>query len=1233
MKEGLKSMSRQKSDRTAPLGVRRDKNIIQKIRSYYEAAAEAEDDGGSVEDGESDQEEEGKSEGEERGEEETGRNSFSQTSNTLVRDSVTIPAENTEDSKMAAKAENGGGVSQNGGEVCVDVSREEERVQKKCEQKRDEIVLVQMAEPKNAKSCNLDVYKTGIRESNPNGDEEEEEVKHVSRAGRVGRWSRHSRIVSANRALFEGMASDVERIGLFEASPVVLDLVLLENSERILNKVQTLARMYSAKANHVQEQQQRKAFSQSCGSGAGLMGAARGTGQSQSRKVSANEKRSFRGAEESPVQIKNQTRTQHRTHQSPGPRPDWTTVQDHAAADHVTVRELLSSNGVDSSTSPDVVSTSRSEGGLGPGPTQDQSSVLGHSSSDRPLKTSTHPHVQTEDKTQDSRSGCDRASVKAKTLHSGSRGTHPGLTRQLSQNQAPQLGYGSPDVPLWEAGDPTAQKTDFTVLELCTPKTDDVSRASVVNKNIQGEVKMELLIQFPHEKVNKQHSDDAMAEEATAKQGNVSLENQTSTVTHPGSRQEPENKAPCLGHKSRDTPLSQRGPAKEQLTAESTQKQAPFLGYKSRESPSIIGAQLKEQRNTSTIAHPGFTETQARKEESNVGHQSRDIPLSSPGGPTVFESNLPSPLPSSNSATTGNRVRGSSFQSPVWPKDSLPTFTNQRPSDLPRATSSYSRPFADESREQRPSGPSPRPSSRPGLESPALAALLPSPGLSSTSAFKPNIHQRPPSPVYSPPENHIYQDLRPSNPALRSTKPTPSSVFTRSLAASCISQSISQSMSKKTLDNSTLPSTYLLRQRSPSPKRFTESNQQPKSFLWSPQSSANHPPRQNATSAYAHANANNNNNMASAYCSPHGANWVANGSDNVELTHEYSWCNFHNRVAQPFCTSEPNSRVPSPTPFPHSAPQHDLNSPLANKPPNPRRPGSTNNPLGLTLDINRASSMNSSLSPRIMSPPPVGASGNSWTNHITAPQPRNSSFSLCPSPTSAYTSSLRNSRSSSPSPPFSPSSQSSLRRSHSTTLADRPPSPARSNPSGVRRSWVETSRRSLTFNGPFNQSESSFHTLQSGYSSPALACLSPRTTLQSPGSPSRFNPGRSPFSGQQFAGVPWSDEISRSFGDFSSARPEVPDWGHSQVEDGTCRSQIICAYVARSSPVPPAPPSPVKPANQKMSYATTVNLQIAGSGRIKSFSTAQVSLTQTLQHGTQPQGALARRVSVPGAPQ
>lgn len=84
---------------------------------------------------------------------------------------------------------------------------------------------------------------------NRNGDKQ---LANSHRSPRVshkktGRWSHHSRIASTNRVLFKAMGSDVAGIGLFEASPVV-DRVLIENSARILSRVQTLALMYSAKA-------------------------------------------------------------------------------------------------------------------------------------------------------------------------------------------------------------------------------------------------------------------------------------------------------------------------------------------------------------------------------------------------------------------------------------------------------------------------------------------------------------------------------------------------------------------------------------------------------------------------------------------------------------------------------------------------------------------------------------------------------------------------------------------------------------------------------------------------------------------------------------------------------------------------------------------------------------------------------------------------------------------------
>lgn len=623
-------------------------------------------------------------------------------------------------------------------------------------------------------------------------------------------------------------------------------------------------------------------------------------------------------------------------------------------------------------------------------------------------------------------------------------------------------------------------------------------------------------------------------------------------------------------------------------------------------------------------------------------------------------------------------------------------------------------------RDQRSPGPT-RPSCQ--TSSPALAALIPGSNLSSTSssAFRPSLCQRSPSPVTSsarntpssspfrptsvssPTDGLTYTDpsfTRATNIAVKSVKTAPtsspslpsSSAFTRSLAASCISQSISQSMSKKTQPQTnpksppstpSLPSTLHLRQRSPSPKLSTETHQHQKSFLWSPQTLTNHSQRQHPPNSYLQSNTNNNNNLGNAHSS---LNWAANGSPSVavfEQNHETVWSASHNRVARPFCTSEPNSRAQSPTSFNRLCsppPQHDFSSPMANKPPNPRRPGSTHNPLGLTLDLNRAPSTSSScLSPRIVSPPPIGVSVNAWTNNIVTPQPQNARFS--PSPTSAYPTfsptSMQNSRAASPSFSPTPKTAQPLRRSFSTNLADRPPGPVRSSPNGLRRSWTESSRRSLNFNGSvhglFDQQESGLCSPRIGWMSPALACLSPRSGLQSPVSPGKFTPGRGAVSGQHFTNVPWSDEVSQTYrngADFDSGvtrgqstilfnPPEMQkaEWDDSDLEDGNCRSQIICAYVARpakpstqsdsnqmaahqnlvtptlstrSSSLPFAQSSQVKPASQKTSYATTVNLQIAGSGRITSFSTAQVSLSQTLQNGQTGQGALTRRVSVNG---
>ncbi|KAK2846551.1 hypothetical protein Q5P01_009550 [Channa striata] len=582
-------------------------------------------------------------------------------------------------------------------------------------------------------------------------------------------------------------------------------------------------------------------------------------------------------------------------------------------------------------------------------------------------------------------------------------------------------------------------------------------------------------------------------------------------------------------------------------------------------------------------------------------------------------------------------------------------------------------------------------------------------------------------------------------------------------------------------------------QFSPSPSMSLAHHQPAHSSSSTPRPSFPHP----KTDSTQNANSNNNNNISLAVlttpisnmgnsnsCSMNGSlgngDWLVNqqkipldnGSTNATLmqqTHDALWQGSHNRVARPFSASEPSSRVQSPSPSPSPAsftrlcsppPQHNYSSPMANKPPNPRctRVGGANahNPLGLTLELPRTSSASlafaqpsSCVSPRILSPPPIGVSVNVWMNNVAAPQPRNPSLSPSPLvspsigpptyekasyPISSSSVPLQSSTASSPfgSCPSSQTTSQNLHRSFSTNLVERSPSSARSNSSGQRRSWQESSRRSLSFNasgqGSFEQHESCPASPRSGWSSysSSPSCLTPQDGLQSPLSPSKLLLGKVTLSGQHFTSVPWPDvqELSNKYSEtesldisatstviasspspISSFSPSLfsssaPSESQTKLEDpepeeGNCRSQLICAYIARpsseqslsssclvlsslgmttppsasfqhqiyqsqvqaqsqveitpqTSPLPlvhtplpssPSPPpfahsSPTKGGNQKTSYATTVNLQIAGSGRITSFSTAQVSLTQTLQGGagagSPGQGQVVRRVSING---
>ncbi|XP_071387927.1 serine-rich adhesin for platelets-like isoform X2 [Centroberyx affinis] len=1077
-------------------------------------------------------------------------------------------------------------------------------------------------------------------------------------------------------------------------------------------------------------------------------------------------------------------------------------------------------------------------------------------------------------------------------------------------------------------------------------------------------------------------------------------ENQSSMVLDPGlPGDEAQREAPYLGEGGGTAPGVSGGPKK----VEPQKEEMKWNGTEGNEVESL--SQTKMSLQGSTLI---FSEEPRNYESSGASalpqpptqspHMTYDLPVAGQTVTEVREGVVSSPWSSVRSPDPNPT---SSRPLSVQSMDCLPTFTSQRPADLPAAmgkralsnawNANNTTPYDHSSRDPDHQDPGSlsalpssghssggRPSSRPSSERPNPAISTPGQAADLApppSAFRPSLRRRSPSPgpafptfaVRAPPCSSPFRAVPASSPTPSSTggftsptavsrslpcfsptpssgrsssvraappssptpsssssgrsssiraappssptpssslrapppsSPTPSSsAFTRSLAASCISQSITQSMAKKNAtrqqapplttgnqgpsSSSSLPSSQL-RLRSPSPK-FPPSQQgsstpafaqlgctkdgyqhprcppaslrsscpspspspvqspPPYRSQRSASPSMSHQPLPSSTSSpspsFLHSksvpasdssrcdanicnsnnnnnNSNNNNNnnnnnvngsLASYAAATNGnlvnGSWsvsqqkapLANGSANAtaaQQSHDPLWSGSHNRVARPFSASEPSSRVQSPSPSPSPSPgsfsrlcspppQHNYTSPMANKPPHPRstRVGgaSPHNPLGLTLELPRASSASSAagpssscLSPRILSPPPIGVSVNVWTNNVATPQPRNPrpiSYSPSPSissslasPTLENTSSsfpsyssssvpLRGSRASSPSASCAPASSScsqttsqNLRRSRgsslssSSSLVDRPPSPARSNPSGLRRSWAESSRRSLGFGGSgggsFDLQESGLTSPRGGWSSygGSPSCLSPRAGLQSPFSPGRLTPGRGTLGGQHFTSVPWPDvqELLTKYADspdrsptstFTASSPSLSlsshtflsspaplsspsgaqtEWGDPEPEEGNCRSQLICAYVARPSvaqnlpssclvfsssgmtspppphyqhqnyqpqvkpqplvqnsttaplsstpsplpsgpsPLPSTHSTPTKPGNQKTSYATTVNLQIAGSGRITSFSTAQVSLTQTLQAGAgvgpggPGQGQGARRVSING---
>ncbi|KAK5602718.1 hypothetical protein CRENBAI_002498 [Crenichthys baileyi] len=1277
---------------------------------------------------------------------------------------------------------------------------------------------------------------TGSRTKTRDQANTKENLETFPSQSKVGRWSRHSRIVTANRALFEGMGSDVTGVDLFEVNPVV-DPVLIENSERILSKVQTLARMYSAKASTMKVPLHHKRAS-TIRTQAWVSGRMSGH-STQNRDKSPSQKEKETGCA---AQTRSETKTKHQACKQTSQNQAQTMIQEKQRIQegspeshtddslakgawpckpqllgHVTPTCDQQTDGFTLTRPKDFICVLTKPSST-PGETP-SSLNLAYSNDTTVSSTSSRPshHPRTQPEDQGSKRTCSIPSVSAAALDGrcsefrdfpaekhedvpfySESNVEQGEDGRLEQDEGRCVYSAGGD---WTSGNFSTQPADS---EACIPQT----KASSKRSDADGHERDVAAARCKQDEMG--HNEDQEV-----------LETDQSLCSGPGSsaglvHTPSQSRIAWVSHSGLDEEPSQR----EAWAEEATGPVGSTRGQK------IVEPSRENEDSSADIC--------ASREHFILPSDSTIVNLMN--DTTITETFKYLQKDEASSSSSVSRFTPTS-------QDSLPTFTNQRPTDLlagvKRASSVpwtiSSTPETGHRKSDEPVSELPLRISSPVLSvfSPSLIHLSPSPLRSATASSV----QAPPcsspfrvipvscptavSPTeftsalscLSPTPSTVSSGRTPAPSVLLSgdsslsrgpsSSPTPpsnlhsstcsspsSSAFTRSLAASHISQSISQSMAKNnmarqqaptiTLVNQSSASTSSMRQRTPSPNpppalQGTDTPAQlgctkdgyqhprcPSSSLRSsclsqsslsqcpPSPSAGlrqpHCSSSSSTSPFSsflhpktvlphlgNKNTNNNNtaglSTSNAYVGGVVSNGGCSGAEGSTETHQSHyplWSGSHNRVARPFSVSEPSSRVHSPTPSPTPAlfarlgspPQPNYSSSMANKPPHPRssRVGGSHNYLALHLDLTRASPEGSTfddssacVSPQILSPPPIGVPV--WTNNVAAPQPRNPQYSTSPSLFSSTLGSQTHRISSSTSGRTSLSGSSPLpsqtvHRPLSASLADRPLSPPRTNGTRLRSSWVDLGQRSLGFlgnvRGSFEQLESCPFSPSSGWSSHSSSpsYLSPQACLQSPLSPTRFTPCKAAISGQHFTSVPWPDvqELSSKYNGTdspeTSVTPTAPlsspgptdsqsEWVGPELEEGTCRTQLICAYVARpshqqnvssssclilsptvltsSSPeshqqynihaqrepqVTASPPAPAVPSssplgssplskqgNQKASYATTVNLQIAGSGRITSFSTAQVSLTQTLQGGAGPPGSqeqLARRVSING---
>ncbi|XP_036417146.1 uncharacterized protein plekhg2 isoform X2 [Colossoma macropomum] len=1108
---------------------------------------------------------------------------------------------------------------------------------------------------------------------------------------KLGRFSRHGKMVTCSRTLYEGMA-DVPGLEFFEGGPV--GQCVVENSEKILNKVQMLARMYTAKASSMKVPLHQK----------------RTWGPWVGPNKANTPPKSQLLLHQAEVKTENQLSDVHIESVVPSsPEPFG----------HVIVREQLSTTyhqendcnlsgkkeqvvqlesgaiEMSSSESSTVSSLEATEEKLA----IDLGAVISQSSSESPLQK--HELSPTEQA----------------MVFKADQGPSPPLSSDSQAQVVPEPSFDQCDfLP--------EQKTNHTLYSITEDHSVAIEKPMYVKED--GHQR-----QLPPDKPAMSCYSDSKDECFTDPVAAQCLKEETNSAKDKNNS----SLKPC------ETILSSDEKVNETQLQTSVNSIDYPVSCTEDCTPNVSQSSVDVNEASLAIVPSPYLNNCASEITSNselqisleVSEQSFSSQLQSQPSPTPSFTNVPSPLepggmqnpePLKGKEALNNGL--SVLSPPPTPPlcgpttDNLPKFTSQRPDNLPTAMGRRNVPAnwntSTVTSSQR--LPQSEPWSKEQDQDTSSASLISSfsdPSFSNTSsgipsgcssetkrpsAFSTSLRIRSPSPIRGS------QNLSSSAAA---------SALAKSLAASCISQTISQSMAKRNARiQATSPScssppspASALRLRSPSPKAVTldscvpsdtgsiglsgMGSQIPKcppspfrsnSLRSSPATVQSPPPyrshrsmspalpanfhsvpsaahtRSDNFEPSPHTSLNGNNNNNNSLCSN---GWAGNhkkpslsnigGTPQLPDTQRGA---SHNRIARPFLSSEPNSRVQSPSPSPSPSPFTRICSPplvqsstgpLTTKPPNPRTPrqgvASPFTPLCLEFSrTNSACSLSPCPSPRVTSPPPIGIPTNVYC--IASPQPRNPSTVTPSSPTrTEASSSSRGSRVISPCSASSLSSSQNQRRSRGSSLpfvslAGRPPSPSRNE----HRSWAENGRWSVD--------------IESNTTSPRGRSYNGTPTCVSPGpqSPVRLTVGKTNHGGKHLTSIAWPDvhELLTKYNPEDNSECDMltsslcPESGQEDSELGkaTCRSSLICAYVARTPPVPERDTlsqcseegkredSVPLQGNKtlKTSYATTVNLQIAGSGRITSFSNAQVSLTQTLAPVTDTQGI--RRVSING---